>query len=162
MKFKLTLALVAAFGLPGCEVPVMIAAANNDAQLSGLTTITFPAKMVVNVADTEQVYAGTMLGRMSGAAEIEMTSQSGETCTGSLPARGAGQMVCGARVFVLDRREDERQSMSGVVYRTGSVEGYAYQTAFGWGRGAEETVLRQSIAQERSLSAKETRELNPG
>ena len=158
---KTVIAALACMALGGCEIPVMMAAANNDAELSGLTTITFPAQMLLTVEGQPDVlYAGEMLGRISGAAEIEMLAADGRRCVGALSAQGTGEMTCDGIAFPMTREAGERASMSGTVYRAGEHRGYAYAAAFGWGRGASEAVLRATLAQGRSLSASEARAVN--
>ena len=152
---------LACLSLAACEVPVMVAAANNDAELSGLTTITFPAQMLLSVEGRpDTLFVGEMLGRISGAAEIDLATADGRSCVGAMAASGAGEMTCDGLSFPMTREAGERTSMSGTVYRSGEVSGVGYAAAFGWGRGANEAVLRATLEQQRSLSARETRAAN--
>ena len=79
--------------------------------------------------------------------------------TGSADLGGVLQSQVRIDGQVLDPSDLVGGEIGGKVELADSYQPYV---GIGWGRGAEETVLRQSIAQERSLSAKETRELNPG
>lgn len=159
---KSILPLLLAVSVSGCEVPVMVAAANNDAALSGVTRITFPASMLLDVSGQDEViYAGEMFGYASGAADIALTSPDGRSCAGRMTAQGTGEMTCDDVVIALSREAGERQSMSGTVYRSGTLIGVAYAAVFGWGKGAQEPVLRQSMGQKRSLGGKEARDLAP-
>ena len=118
--------------LSGCEAPVMIAASNNDAELSGATAITFPAQLLISLdGQPARSFSGEMIGRMSGAADIELTSEDGETCLGAMSPDGTGSMTCEGVTVSMDRRGDESASMSGTVYRSGNVGGTQYATAFG-------------------------------
>ncbi len=153
-------ALVAFWGLSACEVPVMIAAENNDAALSGLTSISFPARMLMVLNGSEEViYRGEMIGYMSGSADIALATDDGRTCTGAMDPSGTGQLNCDGVLIEMTRAESETTSMSGTVYRDGQLAGTRYATVFGWGRGAQENALRQSMAQQRSFGGREAREV---
>lgn len=138
----------------------MVAAANNDAALSGVTRMTFPANMLLDVAGQDEViYKGEMLGYASGAADIVLTAPDGRSCAGRMTAQGTGEMTCDDVVFALSREAGERQSMSGAVYRSGTVNGARYAAVFDWGKGAQVSVLRFSMPQKRSQDGKESRGL---
>lgn len=152
--------MTATLAFSGCEVPVMVAAANNDAALSGVTSITFPASMLLDVSGQDEViYRGEMKGYVSGAADIELKAEDGRNCTGRMSSNGTGEMTCDGIAIALSRQGDERQSMSGTVFRSGVLMGVNYAAVYGWGKGAQEHVLRESMARKRSLEAKEVRSL---
>ncbi len=136
----------------------MVAAANNDGELSGLTNITFPAALLIQVEGAEEaIYTGEMIGHISGAADISIAAADGRQCKGRMSAKGSGQLDCDGVLIPMSQAEEERASMSGAVFRDGVVVGSSYAAAFGWGRGAQERVLRESIARRASLGGKQAR-----
>lgn len=161
MKLRALLFVSLSFGLSACEVPVMVAAAANDAEMTAQDMIrfrmTFPAMMlVVPEQGEERLFSGSMLGSANGSARITLTSETGETCTGEVSPDGSGQMTCSeSGTFPMVREDGERTRMSGVIYREGSVNieigEVGYQLAFGWGRRANEASLRESISLRQNL-----------
>lgn len=131
---KYILSMVMVLSVSACEVPVMVADASNDTALGGVTGMTFPASMLLDVAGQDEViYKGEMLGYASGAADIVLAAPDGRSCAGRMTAQGTGGMSCDGVVFSLSREAGERQSMSGAVYRSGAVNGARYAAVFGWG-----------------------------
>lgn len=158
MKKPLKIAAFCAAVSAGCVTPLLIAAEVHGVQPTGAASVTFPTKMllVLNTAD-ETLFTGTMVGKISGAASITLTAASGIECTGHLNPRGRGMMFCDGVQFALSRHAGERKSFSGAVYREGTVGGLHYETAFGWGRGANEAVLRGVLDRDRTMTPSEVR-----
>lgn len=150
-------------GLAGCDVPLLVAAEVNDAEGVGLTHVEFPARMVVvPEGRPEQVYGGTLRGYVNGAAVLEVTAETGETCAGRFEPDGAGLVTCGARVMRFASEGKPKQAFSGAEYRAAVVDGVSVRSAFGWGRGADMGVVRRALAERRSLSAGEVRAMTRG
>ncbi len=138
---------------------MLIAAANNDATDVGVTTVTFPAKMLwVEDGQETAIFTGTMSGSLAGHADFDLTNTEGLNCVGRAEKSGVVAMTCdGSRVTY--QGAPARKAFSGVRYAN---IGGGLQSAFGWGKGADETLLRKSIREKRDIEAKEARELNPG
>ena len=153
---RIRLIAVASLGiLAACEAPVIIAAAANDGQLSGVTTIDFPAKMLIaSQGETDRLYSGTMRGSVAGHADFDVSTADGSNCAGRAEKDGLVRMTCdGARVTY--QGAPANRAFSGVRY---SDVGGGMQSAFGWGKGADEGLLRTSIAERRDLSPQEVRQ----
>ena len=134
--------------LSGCEIPVMIAADANDAQMTGMFEITFPAMFLVQPEDSpELLYQGTLVGKASGSAKFFMTGSDGSNCEGATNTKGVGQLVCDNGKVYPFPGQSERPKMSGLVVSEGAANGEAIVAAFGWGKLANEEALRSGIAE---------------
>lgn len=156
-------AVAAAIMLTGCDVPLLVAAKVNDAEGVGLTHVEFPARLlVVPEGLPEQAYGGVMRGYVNGAAVLEVTAETGETCAGRFEPDGTGRVTCGARVMRFASEGKPKQAFSGAEYREAVVDGVLVRSAFGWGRGAELGVVRRAVTERRSLGAREVRAMTKG
>ena len=163
MRFGLIAALVLLLPLPACEVPIIVAAEANDGRMTGATKIEFPARvLLVSEQFGEDTYIGTMVGHISGRADIEVKNAAGEQCSGRANSDGKGQLICGSRVINFDAGEDQKAAFSGANYQEMTVEGVFFRSAFGWGKGANDRVLRHVLAARRNLTPQETRAIAKG
>ena len=78
--------------LPICPWVVAVAAV----ALSGCATLTLP--VVASMQNSRERFSGTATGHMDGAGELELTSSSGEKCTGRFVyingREGKGAVTC--------------------------------------------------------------------
>lgn len=140
----------------------MIAADANDAESVGVTSITFPAKLLYASREQGEIlFDGTMKGNVSGSADFDVVSRDGDRCVGRVERDGMINMTCEGAVISVDTGKPAKKTFSGAQYLKSQVNGAPYESVFGWGKGANETVLRQALAMKRSLTPKEVRALNP-
>lgn len=145
--------------LSACEAPVLIAASANDAEGVGLSTVTFPAKMLwVSNDGPDRLFSGKMIGSLAGHADFDVTSTDGLQCVGRAEKDGGVTMTCDGGQITY-RGAPANKAFSGVRY---ADVGDDLQSAFGWGKGANEDLLRLAIAEQRDIEAAEARQRNPG
>lgn len=144
---KCALGAVVAFGLSGCEIPVMMAADANDAEMTGMFEITFPAVLLVQTADGgEELLTGELRGYANGNSNFTLVGPDSGTCEGSSTAAGDMVMSCESG-FQMDRNVGrQRARMTGTFVLDGSWQGVAYVGAMGWGNDANEPAVRAAIA----------------
>lgn len=134
--------------LAGCEIPVMIAAGANDAKMTGMFEITFPAMMLVQPQESpELLYEGTLVGKANGSAKFFMTGSDGSSCEGATTTKGVGQLTCDNGIVYPFPEQTERPKMSGINVSEGEMNGEPGVAAFGWGKLANEGALRSGIAE---------------
>ncbi|WP_147125048.1 hypothetical protein [Shimia ponticola] len=136
----------AAILLSGCEVPVMIAAAQNDGQMTGAFEITFPAMMLVQFDDgSEELLPGELRGHANGSAEYTVTGPTWGTCEGKVTRAGDIDMTCDGGVAIKMNVGAQRPKMSGVNVASGVALGTPYKSAFGWGKSGTEAAVRAAL-----------------
>lgn len=147
MLKKFLLALTASAALAGCEVPVMIAANQNQGAMTGMFEITFPAMMLVQLDDgREQILTGSLMGHASGNARYDLTGPVSGRCTGGYDKKsGINMLSCEDGFAYSEYVGPQRPKMSGVNVAEGTYEGAAFIGAFGWGNGANEASVRAAL-----------------
>ncbi|MGB0497037.1 MAG: hypothetical protein ACPGID_01755 [Rubricella sp.] len=144
---RLALGAACAFALAGCEVPVMMAASANQGEMTGMFEITFPAVLLIQVDDgSEEFLEGELRGHISGSSEFDLTGPTYGDCSGFMSREGSMEMTCSGGVTMAAEYGPQRAQMSGVRVQTGSVMGFDYISAFGWGNLATEDAVREAIA----------------
>ena len=144
--FKKALCILGITLLAGCEVPVMIAAAQNQGEMTGMMEITFPASMIVQFDDgTEEVLNGQLIGHANGSAKFNVVGPNWGTCAGSVTRDGVSTMLCDGGVNITTNVGKQRPKMSGVNVATGVALGTKYKSGFGWGNDGNEASVRAAI-----------------
>lgn len=144
---KLILAAVAGLSVSGCEIPVMIAAEQNQGQMTGMFEITFPAVMLVAFEDgTEELLNGDLIGHANGSAKYDLTGPNWGHCTGGFDTSGISTLSCESGASVSVDIGPQRPKMSGTNVVAGNALGVNFVSAFGWGNNASEQDVRQAIA----------------
>ncbi|RED12030.1 hypothetical protein [Pontivivens insulae] len=144
---NLLLAATTSTALAGCEVPVMIAAAQNQGEMTGMFEITFPAVLLTQLeTGEEELMTGQLIGHISGSSRYELTGPTWGTCSGGLTADGISTMTCENGVgWTIDLGEQETR-MSGIEIQAGEVFGTQFISVFAWGNDASEVAVRAAIA----------------
>lgn len=136
--------------LSGCEIPVMIAAEQNDAEMTGMFEITFPAVLLVQTSDGgEEFLTGELRGYANGNSNFTLVGPTYGTCQGSSTSAGDMLMVC-ENGFQMDRNVGrQRARMTGTFALEGTWEGTDYIGVMGWGRDASEDAVRSALSEAR-------------
>ena len=147
MYRRLTGPLLAITTLAGCEVPVMVAAKQNQGQMTGMFEITLPAVMIVQFEEgTEEVLTGDLIGHANGSAKYDLTGPTWGHCTGGFNKAGISSLTCENGTSVSVDIGPQRAKMSGTNVVAGEALGNEFVSAFGWGNDANEAAVRQAIA----------------
>ncbi|WP_296423736.1 hypothetical protein [Yoonia sp.] len=145
---KCALGAAMAFGLAGCEVPVMIAADANGGQMTGMFEITFPAALLVQTADgNEEFLTGDLRGYANGNSNFSFTGPTYGKCEGSSTSAGDMVMSCDNGLEWDHSLGRQRAKMTGTFVLDGTSEGIGYVGAMGWGNDANEAAVRLAIAE---------------
>lgn len=145
---RLIAALLAVTTLSGCEVPVMIAAEQNQGKMTGMFEITFPAVMIVQFEEgTEEVLKGDLIGHANGSAKYDLSGPTWGHCTGGFSKPGISSLKCDNGASVSVDIGPQRPKMSGTNVVAGEALGNEFISAFGWGNDANEAAVRQAIAE---------------
>lgn len=141
-------ALASSFFLAGCEVPVMIAADQNQGRMSGMFEITFPAVMLVQLDDgSEEFLTGELLGHANGNAKYALKGPKSGNCSGSYTKKtGINTITCDSGFTYQENVGQQRSKMSGVNIAQGIYQGVSWIGALGWGNDATESSTRAAIA----------------
>lgn len=130
----------------GCEVPVMMAASNNQGEMTGMFEITFPAVMLVQVeGQEEELLEGQLIGHVNGSAKFSLTGPNWGLCTGGTSRDGQTEMTCTNGMAIAMDTGKQKPKMSGIRVTRGEAFGSAFVSAFGWGNNAQETDVRAAI-----------------
>ena len=148
MNYKVASALLFTSILSACEVPVLIAASQNDAQMTGPFELTFPAAMfAVYDGDTEELLVGEMIGKASGKATFTVEGPTWGVCEGQASTRtGDISVTCDNGLTIDQNLGPQRMKMSGLNTFAGQQDGVEFVTFFGWGNFANEADLRAAYA----------------
>lgn len=132
----------AASFLSACEVPVMIAASQNQGQMTGAFEITFPAVLLVQFADgDEELLTGDLIGHANGNARFTLANAELGQCEGTATRDGDTRMRCSNGVEIAMNTGRQRAKMSGINVFQGSE----FKSAFGWGNEASEGAVRAAL-----------------
>lgn len=144
---KWTAGVLVCLAVSGCEVPVMMAADANDAKMSGVFEISFPAVLLVQVeGHGEEFLAGEMKGYANGNAKFDLTGPNYGQCVGDY--KTSSQLLnlsCDNGVIVQQKVEEPTMKMSGVNVAHSVQDGQAILAVFGWGNDANEAAVRKAI-----------------
>lgn len=144
---KVLFGLIVSSALSGCEVPVMIAADQNQGQMSGMFEITFPAMMLVQRSDgVEEILEGSLIGHANGNAKYDVTGPKSGRCIGEyIKKTGISKISCEQGFSYSENIGQQKAKMSGTNIATGTYDGVAFVGAFGWGNDANEASVRAAI-----------------
>lgn len=144
---KCALGAAIAFGLAGCEIPLMIAADANDGQITGMFEITFPAVLLVQGPDgNEEFLTGDLRGYPNGESRFSLIGPTYGNCEGSSTPAGELVMSCDKVFDLVANIGSHRARMSGTYVLDSTWEGVRYVGAMGWGNDANEAAVRSAIA----------------
>lgn len=148
MTGKWLLGMTFATLLMGCEVPVMIAAEQNQGKMTGIFEITFPAVLLVRTDDgDEELLRGELIGHANGSARFALDGPTWGHCTGTSTKAGTTTMQCAEGVDFTMETGRQKAKMSGINVSNGTFEGTAFVSAFGWGNDASEAAVRAALAE---------------
>lgn len=134
--------------LSGCELPVLMAAGANDGKMTGMFEITFPAVMLIKSDDgTDEFLVGDLIGHVSGSAKFNFVGPTFGTCTGASSKSGYTTMSCENGYSGSFETGEQKPKMSGVNVVSGSVDGYDFVSAIGWGKLANENAVRSAVSE---------------
>ena len=138
-------ALLALLG--GCDIPVMMAAHQNDGKMTGAFEVTMPAMLLIEAAGEEQqLLRGELIGHISGNAKFNLTGPTWGKCEGQSTKSGHTSMTCENGMAYAFEAGHQKAKMSGINVTRGMREGYPFVAAFGWGKEANEAAVRAAIA----------------
>jgi hypothetical protein len=142
----LMLPLVLTASLSACEVPVMMAAEANQGEMTGMFEITFPAVLLIQFDESEELLTGDLIGRASGSAKFDFTGPTFGHCTGAATKDGDTNMSCANGANITMNAGKPKKKMSGVFVIAGRAMDNDFISAMGWGNLANEATVRQAIA----------------
>ena len=143
---KFVMSASAALFLAGCEVPVMIAADQNQGQMTGMFEITFPAVLLVRLENgEEELLNGSLIGHANGSARFNLTGPAWGECQGTASKSGTTSMSCSGGVEITMETGRQKARMSGVNVASGVHTGTGFVSAFGWGNDGNEAAVRAAI-----------------
>lgn len=132
--------------LAGCEVPVMIAADQNQGQMTGMFEITFPAALLVRPQQgSEELLTGTLIGHAKGSARFALTGPTWGDCRGTASKSGTTSMSCSGGIDITMETGRQKARMSGVNIASGTYDGTGFTSAFGWGNDGNEASVRAAL-----------------
>ncbi len=133
--------------LSGCEIPVMMAANANDAEMTGAAEITFPAMVLIRVqGEEDELLPGKMRGYVNGNAKFELVGPTYGACFGEFIKRTElVTMSCENGAEIRQFVDAGKQRMSGVNVTRVTEEDFGYEVAFGWGNDANEAAVRAAL-----------------
>lgn len=144
-KFVSGMALVALLG--GCEVPVIVAANQNDGKMTGMFEVTLPAMLLIEAAGEEQqLLSGELIGHMNGSAKFNLTGPTWGDCEGQSTKSGYTSMTCENGMAYAFEAGQQKAKMSGINVTRGVREGHPFVAVFGWGKEANEAAVRAAIS----------------
>lgn len=120
----------------------MIAANQNQGQMTGVFEITFPATLLVRFDHgEEEILTGTLIGHANGSARFELFGPEWGNCQGTTTRTGFTRMSCSGGVQVEMETGHQKPKMSGVNVFAGPE----FVSAFGWGNDASEAAVRAAL-----------------
>ena len=146
MKLTRLTACVSLIAIAGCEVPVMMAAEQNQGQMKGFS-VEFPAAMLVRFSDgQEEFLTGTLLGHANGNADYAVVGPNWGKCKGEVKtSKGVNSFACENGMKSTMDIGVQKVAMSGVNIVSGNALDQTFITAFGWGNYGNETSVRAAL-----------------